>query len=758
VIRRSIGLLVLVTFFFVELSQGSIVSHRVIVPRGVTNMNPSPWGSQNQVLEATVTESVYCYDFESGWDDWWTDAGIWEVGHPDTCPDTVYSGNNCAGTILNGLPPYQNSRLISPPVDLPSAGPDEILLLEFWHWFDLSGAYGMVQISVFDGTWQSWETLESFYGSTGGYWLGPQIDITSYGGSRVRVGFYYDATTSPGCGWYVDDICVITPHNVGVIQIVAPADTVCLNEAVGPKAIVRNFGTASETFPVVFNIGAFYSDTVNKTLVPEAIDTVAFESWSASPLGTHIIECYTALAGDENSGDDTLIRSVTVVPCETLVCTLSVADAWGAPGSTGNLVDIELANMVPVAGIQFTLTDIPNWLTATAGSTTVRTPGFTANVADDGTSATVLFFHPGGGLILPGSGPVLQLFYDVDAGVPAGSTVTMDLHDAIVSDQYAQPIEVVEEDGVFTLGLKGDVNGDGDRNILDIVRTVGIILGWPPQPPTPYELWAADCNCYGDINILDIIGLVNCILYGHCDFCSEKLAKTNTEPARIGADQVSHPTPNKVTVPIGIETPVPVAGLQLTLEYDSKRLVAGEVLTTELTYGFKVASRAESGKLTLLLYSTTGQLIPAGSGPVVQIPFKLTSKKAGGGKLHFEEVILAGENGGAIPVITKDAVLPTPLPDRYALSQNYPNPFNSATAISYQLSADGGQRSAVSLKIYNIEGQLVGTLVDGQQEAGYHSVRWDSRDQADRELASGIYFYRIKAGKFTETKKMILMR
>lgn len=94
------------------------------------------------------------------------------------------------------------------------------------------------------------------------------------------------------------------------------------------------------------------------------------------------------------------------------------------------------------------------------------------------------------------------------------------------------------------------------------------------------------------------------------------------------------------------------------------------------------------------------------------------------------------------------------------LAQNYPNPFSSLTAISYSIpgSADGSQRSAVSLKIYDISGRLVCTLVNELQEAGRYEVSWDGRDDSGKLVPSGVYFCKLKAGKFTAIKKLILLR
>lgn len=94
------------------------------------------------------------------------------------------------------------------------------------------------------------------------------------------------------------------------------------------------------------------------------------------------------------------------------------------------------------------------------------------------------------------------------------------------------------------------------------------------------------------------------------------------------------------------------------------------------------------------------------------------------------------------------------LPDAYRLEQNCPNPFNPATRIHFVLPA----RSRVRIDVFNILGQRVRTLMDGPLEAGRHQVEWDGRDSGRREVASGIYFYRLQAGDFTDARKMILLR
>jgi hypothetical protein len=88
-------------------------------------------------------------------------------------------------------------------------------------------------------------------------------------------------------------------------------------------------------------------------------------------------------------------------------------------------------------------------------------------------------------------------------------------------------------------------------------------------------------------------------------------------------------------------------------------------------------------------------------------------------------------------------------PDNISLYQNYPNPLNPSTTISYSLP----QRSQVTLTVFNALGQQVALLVDGETSAGFHDVRFDATG-----LASGVYLYRLQAGEYVETRKLILLR
>ena len=90
------------------------------------------------------------------------------------------------------------------------------------------------------------------------------------------------------------------------------------------------------------------------------------------------------------------------------------------------------------------------------------------------------------------------------------------------------------------------------------------------------------------------------------------------------------------------------------------------------------------------------------------------------------------------------------LPERFTLEKNYPNPFVNSTQIGYSLPAS----EMVILEIYDVLGRRITTLVNHHQEAGYYSVDWNP----DTSLSNGVYFYRLSAGGFVQTNKMILVR
>jgi hypothetical protein len=92
---------------------------------------------------------------------------------------------------------------------------------------------------------------------------------------------------------------------------------------------------------------------------------------------------------------------------------------------------------------------------------------------------------------------------------------------------------------------------------------------------------------------------------------------------------------------------------------------------------------------------------------------------------------------------------------RNELRQNYPNPFNPTTTIKYQVKTDG----LVTLKIYNVAGQLVRTLINENVKAGVvHETQWHGLNDSGQNVSSGVYFYKLVTNNYTQTKKMVLLK
>jgi hypothetical protein len=101
-----------------------------------------------------------------------------------------------------------------------------------------------------------------------------------------------------------------------------------------------------------------------------------------------------------------------------------------------------------------------------------------------------------------------------------------------------------------------------------------------------------------------------------------------------------------------------------------------------------------------------------------------------------------------------DAKIETILPERFNLHQNYPNPFNPVTTLRYDLP----NNSLLTIIIYDMLGREVKTLINQTQNGGYKSILWDGTNDHDHSVSSGVYLYRIQAGNYMRSKKMVLLK
>jgi len=167
-------------------------------------------------------------------------------------------------------------------------------------------------------------------------------------------------------------------------------------------------------------------------------------------------------------------------------------------------------------------------------------------------------------------------------------------------------------------------------------------------------------------------------------------------------------------------------------------------------YGFEIQKKSEAQQE----FQTLPNIFIAGHGTTTepqQYTFTDSSANLGRWFYRLKQIDLDGtvQYTGGVVIDILTGVSQKLLPDEFALGQNYPDPFNPSTTIQYQLPIP----ARVTLRVYNILGQVVTTLVDEVQDAGYKSVVWNAGN-----VASGVYFYRLQTAGFTQTHKMLLTR
>ncbi|MCX6831860.1 MAG: T9SS type A sorting domain-containing protein, partial [candidate division Zixibacteria bacterium] len=173
--------------------------------------------------------------------------------------------------------------------------------------------------------------------------------------------------------------------------------------------------------------------------------------------------------------------------------------------------------------------------------------------------------------------------------------------------------------------------------------------------------------------------------------------------------------------------------------YDASGTLVGEnVVRNTGRFGFMPVYGAET---------LSGDAVGKSAGSVItlkvngEVAEQTVTWTGNGDRIRINELTTANKNNGNLPT-------------SFTLKQNYPNPFNPETAIDYVV----GQSGHVELAIYNILGDKIKTLVSGYQAAGSYTIKWQADADGGTSVASGVYFYKLTAGDYTDTKKMTLLK
>jgi hypothetical protein len=309
-----------------------------------------------------------------------------------------------------------------------------------------------------------------------------------------------------------------------------------------------------------------------------------------------------------------------------------------------------------------------------------------------------------------------------------------------------------------------DVNGDGSGDIRDVIRIVRCALSAPSDTSLvcPDSVRArADCTGDGMVDIRDVICCVRRILSGDGAWVGWG-GDASGDPIRIGFDggvTWVAPETGRATISVGLSESF--GGIQWLLEPSLAARVEGISLDDPLGNYALDWEPLPDGVAKVMLYRTAfaeAGAAPGSGGPAaLRVSVTLAATTGGAGVLTLTGQRGANASGDAAPTelgVTDVEFSAPPAPNAPAILPARPNPFAAGTEFSFSLP----EAAEVSLRIFDLSGRYVRTLVSGPRAAGLHHVRWDGRDARGRDVGNGIYFVRLQAAETSATRRLIRIR
>ena len=294
--------------------------------------------------------------------------------------------------------------------------------------------------------------------------------------------------------------------------------------------------------------------------------------------------------------------------------------------------------------------------------------------------------------------------------------------------------------------IAADVTGDSTVSAFDAANILMRVVGSLAVFPVGEWTFIPDSTAYAlDADRLheDYLGIVYGDVSGNWPGILPPPRQVADAARSAIVRDLSAPSGNDLTVSVHLDDAEGILSAAMTLRYDSKALRVSQVQAGAMTADYSIAHHASGGSLRIAL---AGSHPLSGSGELVTIAFEGDDRET----IRLLDLQL---NEGRIPVAIS-SMSPESLPEKALLGQNYPNPFNPWTTITYEVV----RPDVVQLAIYALTGQHIRTLVNGERPAGRYSVVWDGRDNSGRNVASGVYLYRMVAGEFSAVRKLVLTR
>lgn len=282
----------------------------------------------------------------------------------------------------------------------------------------------------------------------------------------------------------------------------------------------------------------------------------------------------------------------------------------------------------------------------------------------------------------------------------------------------------------------GDFDGNGRSDFHDLLALVRHLMG-----KKAFES-QMDLNLDGTVGMPDLMAFVHL-----------RASKVASEQAGLHWEQVQE-DPQILTAQLGIEQMLPAKGFVLQVVYDAQaaELLGVDEAESGAFLGHPLLVQRYNGTALIALDGKNMDAVQS-DGALLTLRFRLNGG-ATAVPIEIVSAFLFSEDGQLVPMRLPDKFSLELPPQSYRLMQNLPNPFNPATTIGFELP----EAADVDVAVYNLVGQRLRTLVQEHKVAGRYQVVWDGKDDAGRDVSSGVYFYRYRAGDFWASRRMLLIR
>ena len=453
-------------------------------------------------------------------------------------------------------------------------------------------------------------------------------------------------------------------------------------------------------------------------------------------------------------------------PVPGALCTVAVP-----PGGTACL-GLTLMNTTHVGGLQTALEvrdpdgGVPAdpFVHAVSVDPVGRAAGFHVGWTAEGFRTRIILYSTDGTQIPPGDGPVVRICYAIAPETSPQTFRVLDLATIVANPDGeaipACPTLVPVPDGYICVSPTScDVNGDGISDILDVIRLVRCALGNGSDSSSacPDTVAArADCNGDGSIDIRDVVCCVRKILPFMNGTGSPAIS-----PGAPGGNRISWGSVRWINEVEGFAT----VQIQTGQDWGGTQFLLNPSAAPVRIRGLKLAqANAQdqlewaidgSGMAHAIVYTTA-----AGPGTghtlLIEVALERIQGTSASGALMLNGV-KAGTSSGAPAWITSfnpDLVISQAVVAAPALLGARPNPSRGRSEIGFVLPSD----ARVVLRVYDVGGRLVRTLVDGPTPAGVHHIPWDGTDSRGRAVTSGIYFSKLEVGDQRRSARFMLLR